>query len=494
MLFSRKQSPDSRYKPRMAKSVYASLSELKVGKEAEVEVKTKHETPLFTVASVELGNTTTKCILTTTNLKRGRVYLLNKTVKLTKSIRHPKIGEETFGKTVWGKPLSREAVKEFIREILSESLEKAGIDKDADLHFVVRSTGVTAGFAKPEETGNMIKALAEGCLAAGINPSKMVAPLSKQYLPDHFKPYSNLDKASFTGAIAGLKPPRIAGEIMANEMEADLSTSGIKLGAKWADVEFRNPVFSLDFGTTFKGRITDDKIPYAQTIGSVCGLSGALCDAMIQGTDRAFFALELYDKIKELKVDWKTAESLAEEAHKFIRVEKVPITATKYGTVPVNSEAAKRGNVILIGCDVGSNGSNFPNLRKLGAEIYQTHGLEQLYAVLDYISALIFFRVTELAIKEGILNSKVSIGITGRAGISGMKPHLILNYVDQIGLYGKENPQKRVVFVEDGLALGANVMARCMCGLGTPRDPLGGNREMGCILRYRMNLQGSKNG
>ena len=38
---------------------------------------------------------------------------------------------------------------------------------DEDLDFVVRSTGVTAGFATTQEVGQMVKALADGCLDAG---------------------------------------------------------------------------------------------------------------------------------------------------------------------------------------------------------------------------------------------------------------------------------------------------------------------------------------
>ena len=50
----------------------------------------------YIVASVELGNTTTKCILTATNLKDSHTYLLDKTVKMTRDIRPPKKGEESL--------------------------------------------------------------------------------------------------------------------------------------------------------------------------------------------------------------------------------------------------------------------------------------------------------------------------------------------------------------------------------------------------------------
>ncbi|MEM4818077.1 MAG: DUF2114 family protein, partial [Candidatus Nezhaarchaeales archaeon] len=97
-------------------------------------------------------------------------------------------------------------------------------------------------------------------------------------------------------------------------------------------------------------------------------------------------------------------------------------------------------------------------------------------------------RVLEVLIREGVINHKYTIGITGRAGITGLKPYLVLKYIHDLGLF-KDDINRRVVFVEDGLALGANVMARCMHSLGTPHNPLGGNRGMGCILGLRMELQ-----
>ncbi|MCX8176528.1 MAG: methanogenesis marker 14 protein, partial [Candidatus Bathyarchaeota archaeon] len=238
------------YKPRFAKSVYTELNKVRVKQEASYALGVNPSPPLFVVASVELGNTTTKCIVTATNLENNRAYLINKEICLTEWIRAPKPFEAIFGKTLWGKPLSKEAIVDFLCELLSRCLINAKVDKDEDLDFVVRSTGVTAGFTKPEEVDIVIKALAEGCLKAGIKPSKMVAPLTIFHIPEKLRPYSKLGKIPFNGAVAGILPPRVMGEIMGNEMEAELSTAGIKLGAKWVNVDFRNPVLSLDFGTT----------------------------------------------------------------------------------------------------------------------------------------------------------------------------------------------------------------------------------------------------
>ncbi len=56
--------------PRISKSPPVNYLELKSG-------------PYFIVASVEVGNTTTKSILTATNLDAGKTYIVNKTVGLT---------------------------------------------------------------------------------------------------------------------------------------------------------------------------------------------------------------------------------------------------------------------------------------------------------------------------------------------------------------------------------------------------------------------------
>jgi len=84
-------------------------------------------------------------------------------------------------------------------------------------------------------------------------------------------------------------------------------------------------------------------------------------------------------------------------------------------------------------------------------------------------------RLVKVGIDEGIVTGNTAIGVTGRAGISGSKPRLILEEIEKLGLY--DLPEKNVVFVDDGLARGAAVMARCMNSMGTPKNPLGGLRK-----------------
>ena len=281
-----------RYHPRIAKSEYKSFVELKEGTGRPridymlgfKQVAEEYKPPiLYNVASVELGNTTTKCIITSTDLKRGKTFLVTKIVKLTRKVRKPKIGEVVFGKTIWGVELTEQSVAEYVRDTVLEALKSAKMDIKSDLHFVVRSTGVTSALATPDEVDSMIKALAKGCLLAGVPPAKMVASPTKNGLPRELREFSYLDKVPFVGAITGIIPPRSKGEVMANEMEAELSTAGIKAAAKWVGVDYRHPLVSFDFGTTLKGRVVNDKLPYADTIGSITGLGGAIFDAMARG-------------------------------------------------------------------------------------------------------------------------------------------------------------------------------------------------------------------
>jgi putative methanogenesis marker protein 14 len=471
----------SKPKPRIVESPTVDILELK-------------KDPYYVVASVEVGNSTTKCILTATNMKDGRTRIVNKTVKMTRDVRKPKPGEEVFAHTLCGTPLTRESVSELVRDTLLESHAKARLNIKEDLHFVVRSTGVVAGFSTPEEVGTFIQALADGCLIAGVPPRLMTPAMSIQNITDKFKPYSLMEKIVFCGPVASVFPPMgsTGVEIVANEMEGELATAGIKEGSMWTDVDFRNPCLSLDFGTTLDGRITSGEIPYSHTIGNFCGLAGAVPDALIQGTGlvdpQTGTTLDVF-KGKKVKID-KSAREYAEEIDEYVTIEKVPMGRTRYGSVPVNASAAQKIGVVLIGCDVGENGSQLPKLSQIGREIHQEKGLNALFGAIDVAAAHTTRRLIEVAIQEGLVTGDTAIGITGRAGISGNKPSLILEEIEKLNLY--EETEKNVVFVDDGLARGAAVMARCMNSMGTPRHPLGGVRGGKCILKQRIEYE-SKN-
>ncbi|MDR2874064.1 MAG: methanogenesis marker 14 protein [Methanobrevibacter sp.] len=439
-------------------------------------------------ASVELGNTTTKSIITATDLDTSHSYILNKTINMTRDIRPPKESEEVFGETVWGIKLTKESVAEMVKNTIEESLSNAKLDVDKDLDFVVRSTGVTAGFKTTEEVGKLIIALANGCLEAGIDPRKMTPSMSKSSLPERIREYTLLDLVMFDGAVVSVLPPK-GKEVVANEMEGELITAGIKLAAKWTEVDYRNPCVSIDFGSTLAGRIVNNEKPYAHTIGNFLGLAGVIADSLIKGTGEVNksggAAIDLDSKNILKKAKWKIAKTNADRVHELIDIRKVPIDVDRFGTVPLDPIAAESAGTTLIGCDVGFNGDKLPELMDLGKELYQESGLPTLFATMDHVTALIVKRLLDVAFKEDIMIEGSVLGITGRAGITGKKPQLILDLVND----AFKDKIKDTIFVSDGLALGTSIMARCMNSMGTPKAPIGGNQGEKCILTERVNLQ-----
>ncbi|MFX1415460.1 MAG: methanogenesis marker 14 protein [Promethearchaeota archaeon] len=445
--------------------------------------------PFYTVASVELGNTTTKCILMTTNLQTAEIFLIDKEIRLTRDVRSPKRGETTFGYTLSGTALTQQSVSELVGDVLTTALSRSRVDIERDLHFVVRSTGVTAGFASPEEVGKMVKALAEGCLLAGVPPRKMTASLSPDNLPSDLRSFTWLKKVYFDGAVASSLPPAST-EVVANEMEGELVTAGMKGAAKLTEVDFRNPVMTLDFGTTLAGRVTDDSYPYANTVASFAGLAGAIPDALAKGSglvdSTTGCVLDL--AATPSKLDGAVNEEWLERASSLIRVERVPSNVSRFGTVPVNMKAADESNVILIGVDVGTDGSDLKSLEQLGAEIVRNGGVEALFDTIDHIQAGIVQSLLTVAESEGIVSEETTLGLTGRSITTGSKPQLInesLRLVDG----SRWIDSHQLLFVEDGLAMGAAVAARCMNSMGTRHNPMGGRKGDKCVMGARMKLQ-----
>ncbi|MDD1648478.1 MAG: methanogenesis marker 14 protein, partial [Methanomicrobiales archaeon] len=439
--------------------------------------------------------------LTGTSLETGQAYLINKTVRMSRDVRKPKPGEEIFGETIDGTQITRQSVTELVREILLECHREVHLDIVNDLDFAVRSTGVVAEMESPDQVGDFVIALANGCLLAGVPPRKMTPPMSKENLPKKLQPFSFADKVVFVGAVAGVIPPMgsTGVEMVANEMEGELAMAGIKEGAKWTPVDFRNPCLTIDFGTTLDGRITSDvpadaENPFAKTIGNFCGLAGAIPDAIVRGSGlvdpRTGCALDIFGDRSVASVfrgrQSDTVEDFVERCHKYIDIRIVPPDRKRFGRVPVCADVADASGVALIGCDTGENGSGVPELVEIGAEIYKNHGLDMMNEVVDRVCARMALRLVDVAVERKMVPPNSSIGFTGRAAISGMKPWYILDGITGRNLY--DDPNDHLVFVDDGLGRGAALMGRCMCSLGKPRNPLGGVRGGPCIMKRRMKI------
>ncbi|NHI88439.1 MAG: methanogenesis marker 14 protein [Candidatus Thorarchaeota archaeon] len=458
----------------------------KVIKPRSIGVSSLRNGPFYTVASVELGNTTTKCILVSTNLKTAEIYEIEKEVRMTRDVRAPQSDEQIFGRTIFGVDLTRESVSEMVSDVLLTVLNRARLDIDRDLHFVVRSTGVTAGFADPDEVGVIVQALADGCLQAGVSPRKMTASLMAENLPPDLQEFTWLKKVYFDGAVASSLPPSDT-SIVANEMEGELVTAGIKGAAKSTSIDFRHPVMTLDFGTTLAGRITDDSYPYAKTIGSFVGLAGAIPDALVR---KSGLVPERNGTVLDLPQSYHPSKTkiVNEWFDDYIRVERVKETDTRFGTVPVNGKSANESKVLLIGVDAGTNGSKLAELEKLGQTIVAEAGVEVLLTAIDCAMVDIVQRIVNIVDSEGLLLRNTSLGLTGRSIITGHKPKLI---VDGLRLKTGErwSSSHDLLFVEDGLAMGAAVAARCMNSMGTKENPMGGRKGDKCIMGQRMRLQ-----
>jgi putative methanogenesis marker protein 14 len=449
--------------------------------------------PYYTVASVELGNTTTKCVIVSTNLETAEIFEIDKEVRMTRDVRPPQKGEAVFGRTLTGVDLTKKSVAESVSDILRTVLERARLDIEKDLHFVVRSTGVNAGFADPEEVGAIVKALAEGCLNAGVNPKKMTASISPENLPPSLRDFTWLHKVYFDGAVASSLPPSNT-EIVANEMEGELVTAGLKGAAKIARVDFRNPVMTLDFGTTLAGRVTDSGHPYAMTIGSFAGLAGAIPDALVRGTGlvgkKTGSLLDVKDSARSRKTDFEN--EWVDEVLSNIRVEVISKGTSRFGMVPVDVNAAIESEVTLIGVDSGVNGSRLSNLERIGKSIAADSSIDALLTVIDHVQFHVVQRLVDLAFSEGLISEDTSLGLTGRAVTTGSKPRLIsLRLLTDRGT--KWTKSRQMLIVEDGLAMGAAVAARCMNSMGTTNNPMGGRKGDKCIMESRMELQRSKN-
>jgi putative methanogenesis marker protein 14 len=458
--------------------------------------------PYFIVASVEMGNTTTKCILTGVNLETGMSYVINKTVSMSRDIRPPRPGEIVFGETLDGTRITRESVTELVRDTLLKCHADAHLDINKDLDFVVRSTGVVAEMESPDQVGDFVIALANGCLAAGVPPRKMTPPMSKENQSLKLQPFSFADKVVFVGAVAGVIPPvgSTGVEMVANEMEGELAMAGIKEGAKWTPVDFRNPCVSIDFGTTLDGRITSDvskdaQNPFAKTVGNFCGLAGAIPDAIVRGTglvhNRTGTALDVFGEHSVAGGlfgggNKRVVDDYVNHCHEHIDIRIVPADRDRFGRVPVNARLALESGIAMIGCDCGVNSSDLDELVAIGADIHKNYNLATLNEVVDLVCTRMALRLVDVTAEQGLVPRNSSIGFTGRAAISGRKPEYILEGIIERNLF--DNPQDHVVFVDDGLARGAALMGRCMNSLGKPKHPIGGVRDGPCIMSRRIKI------
>lgn len=427
----------------------------------------------YTVLSVELGNTTIKSFIITTNLKTNKSYLINKCVKLTRNIRSPLAGEEVFGKTIWQKPLSKEAIVDSIYDIICECLSGAQLEVD-DLDFVVRSTGIVAVAELSDMMGVIIKALSDGCLKCGITPSQMKAPFKLDNIPQHIRRYSFFNTIEFDGSIVSVNPAYKA--LVSNQMESELVNAGIKLASKNSLVDFRNPVMSIDMGTTLAGCIVDSSTPYANTLCYFIGVAGAISDILLRGceiinesdsaidVDESVYSIENYDEIGQN----------TQKIHEYITVDEVPPDVSEYGGVKVDRSEYDDSSIKVIGSKIDDEKKLIETFNRC----IKNYNNDEIMLQIDDINAYLIKRIVCKCKKLNLICQDMSVGITGRAAITGCKRQLTTDYISDIF--------DDIIFMQDGLALGALMMARCMNSLGSPINPIGGLKNGMCIMQQRV--------
>ncbi len=428
----------------------------------------------YTVLSVELGNTTIKSIIVTTNIKTNQSFQINKLVYLTRDIRQPKESEQVFGHTIWNKSLSKEAIEESIRDIIITSLEQVNLTV-SDLDFVVRSTGVIAISNLANEVGLIIKALSDACLNAGIKPSQMTAPFSLNNIPEHIRKFSFFNNIKFDGSVVSVSPPQTTG-LLSNEMEGDLVTAGIKLASKSSSIEYRNPVVSIDMGTTLAGQVIDNSKPYANLLCNYVGLAGGISDIILRGCEiiqdkQSTIDVKNYEK--SLQINNEEYHNNTIKLHESIDIMEVSPNIDNFGLVKVHSSNQNKNNVKIIGTKLNDE----KKLLKTFKKIVDLSNTQQVMLQIDYLYAYYIKRLLEKTKELNLITDDMTLGITGRAGTTGQKPYLINQYL---------NDEFNIIFVEDGLSLGALMMARCMNSLGTPINPIGGSKKGYCIMQQRI--------
>ena len=428
----------------------------------------------YTVLSVELGNTTIKSIIVTTNIKTNQSFQINKLVYLTRDIRQPKESEQVFGHTIWNKSLSKEAIEESIRDIIITSLEQVNLTV-SDLDFVVRSTGVIAISNLANEVGLIIKALSDACLNAGIKPSQMTAPFSLNNIPEHIRKFSFFNNIKFDGSVVSVSPPQTTG-LLSNEMEGDLVTAGIKLASKSSSIEYRNPVVSIDMGTTLAGQVIDNSKPYANLLCNYVGLAGGISDIILRGCEiiqdkQSTIDVKNYEKSIEINNEEYHNNTI--KLHESIDIMEVSPNIDNFGLVKVHSSNQNKNNVKIIGTKLNDE----KKLLKTFKKIVDLSNTQQVMLQIDYLYAYYIKRLLEKTKELNLITDDMTLGITGRAGTTGQKPYLINQYL---------NDEFNIIFVEDGLSLGALMMARCMNSLGTPINPIGGSKKGYCIMQQRI--------
>jgi putative methanogenesis marker protein 14 len=230
-------------------------------------------------------------------------------------------------------------------------------------------------------------------------------------------------------------------------------------------------------GTTLAGQVINDEKPYANLSANYVGLAGGISDILLRGAgiiEEKSSTIDLNNNEKDAKLNDVEVHSITEKLHDFIDIMQVPSDVEQFGLVSVYSSKNIDSNIKIIGSRINDESGLIETFN----DSVDVADYGSVMLQIDDFYAYFIKRLIEKTEELGLITSNMTLGITGRAGITGQKPRLIEEYL-------KDNFNE-ILFVEDGLALGALMMARCMNSLGTPTNPVGGSKKGFCIMQQRI--------
>lgn len=442
---------------------------------------------IFNTLSIEVGNTTTKCLITTTNLDNGITNIICKNINKT-NIDNCSLSSKNkiFGRTLIELKISEYYFSKFISNIIIETLKTSNINID-EIHFVARSTGILISKSCLD---GIIRSMTNGCLDVGFSINQLTGKLNKKYSILFQKYIKNI---SYDGYIASsCQPQNLNKSLVLNEMEGELACAGIKDAALNKKIDFRNPCVTIDLGTSLSGRIIGTGDPYSKAICNFYGYAGIVSDSIIRNISNKnnvylntniitnFYSF-LYKK-EILKIKTKIMDLLKIDILK----KKLDSPKTTLISNILNKNHIIFNNPPIIYCDSYS----LDIIGEIGFNFYKEYGYKVIPRLIDEIMSDIVLNLITVANIENLYESKMKIGITGRAGITGYKQFLIKKKLKNY--FHIPTVSNKIIFVDDGLARGASVLGRCINSIGVKNKPIGGNTGDKCILKKRIKIQNNK--
>ena len=383
----------------------------------------------FVVLSVDVGNTTIKSCVTATRFSDARMYMVRKDVSYTRYVD----GGDDF-ETVLGRGLSVEGLKKEIKRSATRATFDIGKER---VDLAVTCSGLTASFHDREKLDRFLQILPRAIDEEGY---RIIGQVQSDQNREELNRYRyRVGKDGIFGGIGSRYPT-------GNYMEGLLASLGIKsVMGEAGFAKFRGGAF-IDMGTTLSGVVLDKEPVNPAKVNVVyVGLAGGIFDVISQG----FFKEEV--SALDHGADPESVKGWVEDVMGYIDVKVVK--GESWGRVPVFQD--QREDEIIVGCDVGKDGSDLERLYELGEELRNEMNVNELYGLFDEVASEIVTELVRIPYEEGLLETDSFVGVTGRAGITGDKPHIISEKLD------RENLGEDYLFVEDGLPLGANTMARC---------------------------------